>query len=95
MSSEGNSREELIGLICNAGLPFACWARCATVDFKVAESSVDALLGQHQFDEIPDAFFAQRECRRLALGDILLLWDDARRNPYDRKYADVSQKGNV
>jgi len=94
LSSEGSSREQLIGLICNAGLPFACWPRCATVDLKTAASSVDSLLRQHQFEEIPDAFFAQRECEGQALTEILLLWDDAQRNPYDRKYADVSQKGH-
>jgi hypothetical protein len=95
LSSDGSSREELIGLICNAGLPFACWPRCGTVDLKTAASWVDALLRQHQFDEIPDAFFAQRECDRQTLENILLLWDDAQHNPYDRKYADVSQRGQV
>jgi len=95
LSSEASSREELIGLICNAGLPFACWPRCATVDLETAASLVDGLLRQHQFEEIPGAFFAQRECEGQALEDILLLWDDAQRNPYDRKYADMSQKGQV
>lgn len=92
LSSEGGSREELIGLICHAGLPFACWPRCETVDLKAAASSLDALLRQHQFDELPGAVLAQRGDGK-ALDDILLLWDDPQRNPYDRKFADVSQRG--
>jgi hypothetical protein len=93
LSSEGSSRDELIALICTTGLPFACWPRCARADLKSAASLVDALLRQHQFDEIPSAFFAQRECDGQAFANILLLWDDPQRNPYDRKYADVSQRG--
>jgi hypothetical protein len=95
LSSEGSSREELIGLICNAGLPFVCWPRCATVDLEAAASSIDALLRDYRFEELPGEFFAQRGSSH-ALDDILLLWDDPqRRNPYNCKYADVSQKGQV
>jgi hypothetical protein len=93
LSSDGESRNILIGLICNAGLPYACWPRCSTVDVRDAASSLERLLVQHQFDEIPGALRGCRVSNTHPLGDILLLWDDPSRNPYDRKFSDVIQKG--
>jgi hypothetical protein len=92
LSSEGKGRDELIGLICNGGLPYACWPRCSTVDLKVAANSFEKLLNQYHFDEIPDALREYRSPETCLLGDIVLLWDDPSRNPYDRKFSDVSQR---
>jgi hypothetical protein len=93
LSSDGELRNVLIGLICNAGLPYACWPRCSTVDVRDAASSLEQLLVQHQFDELPGALRGCRVSKTHPLGDILLLWDDPSRNPYDRKFSDVIQKG--
>jgi hypothetical protein len=93
LSSEDSTRKELIRIICNGGLPFACWPRCAGADLRGAAGSVEALLLQHQFQEIPAAVWRLRGDGDRSLDDILFLWDDPRRNPYDFKYADVSQKG--
>jgi hypothetical protein len=88
---------ELIAAL-RAGAPFICWLRESPVDWPAFRNEVTALLTSPaqcaQFDRIPMRVF---EARKSVLdnpllppaiigGGLTLLWDDARRNPFENKY---------
>jgi hypothetical protein len=83
VESEGEGRSEVVTLICNGGLPYACWPRRQGVDLTAAKAEVGRMIGRGSFEEVP---LIKNE---YSLADLLLLWDDPRRNPYDRKMKDV------
>lgn len=82
LTSCDESRDELIGMICDCGLPFACWPRSNDVDLAKAEDSIANLLIKYDFDELPNVLYELRTQPESPVTDILLLWDDHRRNPY-------------
>ena len=91
--SDGNDLDHLVRYICNGGVPYACWPRCSTVDVPAAECSTRKLAEQSLFDEIPRVMFHCRMEQANPLVDVVLLWDDPKRNPYDLKFSDVVQRG--
>jgi hypothetical protein len=93
LASDCEGRNRIVGLICSGGLPFACWLRCSGLDVNEARRSLQELMDEYAFDEVADGLFRKRIANLHPLGDVLLLWDDPRRNPYDYKYSDVAQKG--
>jgi hypothetical protein len=96
-ASDGDDRDHLVEYVCNGGIPYACWPRCSTVDFPAAELSIQKLTVQYQFDDIPSILLQCRleEASQTTnpLVDVILLWDDPRRNPYESKFGDVGQRG--
>jgi hypothetical protein len=93
VTSEASTRAEVIRLICNCGLPYACWPRVTPADARSTADSIDRLLPEHHFDDVPAALFHKRRQGDPALNDLLLLWDDPGRNPYDAKFTEVMQRG--
>lgn len=93
LSSDSESRSRIVSLICSGGLPYACWLRCSGVDMNEAMRSVQELIDECAFDEVSDGLLRRRLANPVPLRDVLLLWDDPRRNPYDFKYSEVVQKG--
>jgi len=94
-SSADATREDLVTMICNDGIPYACWPRHGAVDLHAAEHSFRQLIAQCQFDEIPKALCPCRSKNSHPLADILLLWDDPKRNPYDNKLQETPQGGQT
>jgi len=86
VESDGEGRSEVVALICNGGLPYACWPRHKGVNLTDAKAEVGKMLGKNSFDEVPGAK------NSYLLSDLLLLWDDPKRNPYERKLREVRQK---
>lgn len=86
LASDGDGRDDLIGLICHGGLPYVCWPRSGAVDLVNARASVGRMLIERQFESIPQAR------THYELADLLLLWDDPKRNPYDHKMGEVGQR---
>jgi len=82
VESEGEGRAEVVALICNGGLPFACWPRRKGVDLAAAKSQVGNMIAQCSFEEVPGMK------NKYPLADLVLLWDDPQRNPY-LKMSDV------
>jgi hypothetical protein len=80
--SGGDSHDDLIGIICLGGIPYACWPRCSTVNLEVAKNTIQTLIDQNQFDDIPSALPQYRNNANNSLSDVIFLWDDPKRNPY-------------
>lgn len=85
--SSEDDRNDLLALICNAGLPFACWPRSSAVDFAAAEPSLREIVAEVDFEQLPEAFCPIRHSAE-PLAHVLLLWDDPSRDPY-QKYSDL------
>ena len=86
-ASDGDQRDEILAWICSGGLPYALWPRKEGVDLTAVKTELSRFLLSHSFHDLPSLK------NKVALDDMLLLWDDPRRNPYKNKMNDVPMRG--